>query len=100
MHPYEKRPSVVVFLEAAVAHYKALGVTHGGGRATRLPAFLTYYNVRRPHSAWAIKPQLPGSRETTYCNSTAGPPLAAWQELDTEESAAPNPLISGSGVFT
>jgi len=27
MHPDEKRPSVVALLEAAVAHYKALGVT-------------------------------------------------------------------------
>lgn len=27
MHPDEKRPSVVEFLQAAVAHYKALGVT-------------------------------------------------------------------------
>ncbi len=120
MHPDEKRPSVVAFLEAAVAHYKALGVTikrlitdngpayrsqlfartcqalgikhtftrhyrpqtngkaerfiqtclrewaygriwaHSEERATWLPAFLTYYNARRPHSALGYQP--PASR--------------------------------------
>ena len=120
MHPDEKRPSVVAFLEAAVAHYKALGVTikrlitdngpayrsqlfartcqalgikhtftrhyrpqtngkaerfiqtclrewaygrvwsHSAERAAWLPAFLAYYNARRPHSALDHKP--PASR--------------------------------------
>jgi transposase InsO family protein len=120
MHPDEKRPSVVAFLEAAVAHYKALGVTikrlitdngpayrsqlfartcqalgirhtftrhyrpqtngkaerfiqtclrewaygriwaHSEERAAWLPAFLAYYNARRPHSALRYQP--PASR--------------------------------------
>lgn len=120
MHPDEKRPSVVAFLEAAVAHYKALGVTikrlitdngpayrsqlfartcqalgikhtftrhyrpqtngkaerfiqtclrewaygriwaHSEERTTWLPAFLAYYNARRPHSALGYQP--PASR--------------------------------------
>lgn len=120
MYPDEKRPSVVEFLQAAVAHYQALGVrikrliTDNGpayrsqlfartcqalgikhtftrhyrpqtnGKAERfiqtclrewaygriwansdertawLPAFLAYYNARRPHSALGYKP--PASR--------------------------------------
>jgi transposase InsO family protein len=120
MHPDEKRPSVVAFLEATVAHYKALGVTikrlitdngpayrsqlfartcqalgikhtftrhyrpqtngkaerfiqtclrewaygriwaHSEERTNWLPAFLTYYNARRPHSALGYQP--PASR--------------------------------------
>ena len=122
MYPDEKKPSVVAFLLAAVAHYKALGVnikrliTDNGpayrsqvfaktcqalgikhtftrhyrpqtnGKAERfiqtclrewaygriwqtsaqrtawLPAFLAYYNARRPHSALGYKP--PASRLT------------------------------------
>jgi transposase InsO family protein len=120
MHPDEKRPSVVAFLEATVAHYKALGVTikrlitdngpayrsqlfartcqalgikhtftrhyrpqtngkaerfiqtclrewaygriwaHSEERTSWLPAFLAYYNARRPHSALGYQP--PASR--------------------------------------
>jgi transposase InsO family protein len=120
MYPDEKRPSVVEFLQAAVAHYQALGVTikrlitdngpayrsqlfartcqalgikhtftrhyrpQTNGKAERfiqtclrewaygrvwansaertawLPAFLAYYNARRPHSALGYKP--PASR--------------------------------------
>ena len=120
MYPNEQRPSVVAFLEAAVAHYEALGVTikrlitdngpayrskvfaracqalgikhtftrpyrpQTNGKAERfiqtclrewaygriwatsqertawLPAFLAYYNARRPHSALGYKP--PASR--------------------------------------
>jgi transposase InsO family protein len=120
MHPDEKKPSVVAFLLAAVAHYKALGVTikrlitdngpayrsqlfaktcqalgikhtftrhyrpQTNGKAERfiqtclrewaygriwansaertawLPAFLAYYNARRPHSALGLRP--PASR--------------------------------------
>ncbi len=120
VYPDEKRPSVVAFLHAAVAHYRALGVsikrliTDNGpayrsqvfahacqtlgikhtftrhyrpqtnGKAERfiqtclrewaygrvwpnstertawLPAFLAYYNSRRPHSALGYKP--PASR--------------------------------------
>lgn len=115
MYPNEQRPSAVAFLEAAVAHYKALGVTikrlitdngaayrsklfahacqslgikhtftrpyrpQTNGKAERfiqtclrewaygriwansqertawLPAFLSYYNARRPHSALGYK---------------------------------------------
>ena len=120
MYPDEKRPSAVAFLQAAVAHYQALGVTikrlitdngpsyrsqlfartcqalgikhtftrhyrpQTNGKAERfiqtclrewaygrvwansaertawLPAFLAYYNARRPHSALGYKP--PASR--------------------------------------
>jgi transposase InsO family protein len=120
MHPDETRPSVIAFLEATVAHYKALGVTikrlmtdngpayrsqlfaracqalgikhtftrhyrpqtngkaerfiqtclrewaygriwaHSEERTSWLPAFLAYYNTRRPHSALGYKP--PASR--------------------------------------
>ena len=120
MYPDEKRPSVIEFLHAAVAHYRALGVTikrlitdngsayrsqlfaktcqalgikhsftrpyrpQTNGKAERfiqtclrewaygrlwansaertawLPAFLAYYNARRPHSALGYKP--PASR--------------------------------------
>lgn len=120
MYPDEKRPSVVEFLQAAVAHYQALGVTikrlitdngpayrsqlfartcqalgikhtftrhyrpqtngkaerfiqtclrewaygrvwaHSNERTAWLPAFLAYYNTRRPHSALNYKP--PASR--------------------------------------
>ena len=120
MHPDEKTPSAVAFLNAAVAHYKALGVTikrlitdngsaykshvfrqtchslgikqsftrfyrpqtngkaerfiqtclrewaygrvwkHSDERTAWLPAFLNYYNARRPHSALAYNP--PASR--------------------------------------
>lgn len=120
MHPDEKKLSAVEFLKAAVAHYKALGVTikrlitdngaayrsklfartcqalgikhtftrpyrpQTNGKAERfiqtclrewaygrvwansaertgwLPAFLTYYNARRPHSALGYQP--PASR--------------------------------------
>lgn len=120
MYPDEKRPSVVAFLQAAVAHYRALGVTikrlitdngpayrsqvfartcqalgikhtftrhyrpQTNGKAERfiqtclrewaygrvwansnertawLPAFLAYYNARRPHSALGYQP--PASR--------------------------------------
>jgi transposase InsO family protein len=116
MYPDEKRPSAVAFLQAAVAHYQALGVTikrlitdngpayrsqlfahtcqalgikhtftrhyrpQTNGKAERfiqtclrewaygrvwansaertawLPAFLAYYNARRPHSALGYKP--------------------------------------------
>lgn len=116
MYPDEKRPSVVAFLQAAVAHYQALGVTikrlitdngpayrsqlfartcqalgikhtftrhyrpQTNGKAERfiqtclrewaygrvwansaertawLPAFLAYYNARRPHSALGYQP--------------------------------------------
>lgn len=115
MYPNEQWPSVVAFLEAAVAHYKALGVTikrlitdngpayrsklfartcqalgikhtftrpyrpqtngkaerfiqtclrewaygriwaNSQERTTWLPAFLAYYNARRPHSALGYK---------------------------------------------
>lgn len=115
MYPNEQRPSVVAFLKAAVAHYKALGVTikrlitdngpayrsklfartcqalgikhmftrpyrpqtngkaerfiqtclrewaygriwaHSEERTNWLPAFLAYYNARRPHSALGYK---------------------------------------------
>jgi len=120
MYPDERRPSVVEFLHAAVAHYRALGVTikrlitdngpayrsqlfaktclalgikhtftrhyrpQTNGKAERfiqtclrewaygriwansaertawLPAFLAYYNARRPHSALGYQP--PASR--------------------------------------
>lgn len=120
MHPDEKRASAVAFLEATVAHYRALGVTikrlitdngpayrsqlfartcqalgikhtftrhyrpqtngkaerfiqtclrewaygriwaHSEERTTWLPAFLAYYNARRPHSALGYQP--PASR--------------------------------------
>lgn len=124
MYPDEKRSSVVAFLHAAVAHYRALGVTikrlitdngpayrsqlfartcqtlgikhtftrhyrpQTNGKAERfiqtclrewaygrvwgnsiertawLPAFLAYYNARRPHSALGYQPpasRLPGN---------------------------------------
>ena len=144
MHEDETKEAAVAFLKAAVAHYKALGVsvkrliTDNGsayrsrlfertckalgikhtftrpyhpqtnGKAERfiqtclrewaygrvwensaertawLPAFLRYYNTRRPHSAlscatttpaahiqhWAISLLLPDFVGTTYCNST------------------------------
>lgn len=120
VHPDEKRPSALAFLHAAVAHYRALGVTikrlitdngpayrsklfaqtcqslgikhtftrhyrpQTNGKAERfiqtclrewaygrlwansnertawLPAFLAYYNARRPHSALGYLP--PASR--------------------------------------
>ncbi len=120
MHPDEKRPSAVAFLEAAVAHYRSLGVSikrlitdngpayhsklfartcqalgikhtftrhyrpqtngkaerfiqtflrewaygriwaHSIERTAWLPAFLAYYNTRRPHSALGYQP--PASR--------------------------------------
>lgn len=120
MYPDEKRPSVVAFLQAAVAHYQALGVTikrlitdngpayrsqlfartcqalgikhtftrhyrpqtngkaeqfiqtclrewayariwaNSAERTAWLPAFLAYYNTRRPHSALSYLP--PASR--------------------------------------
>lgn len=120
MHPDERKESVVQFLKATVAHYKALGVTikrlltdngsayrstlfaktcqalgikhnftkpyrpQTNGKAERfiqtclrewaygriwnnsaertawLPAFLAYYNARRPHSALGYRP--PASR--------------------------------------
>lgn len=120
IHPDEKRHSVVAFLQATVAHYKALGVTikrlitdngpayrsllfartcqalgikhtftrhyrpqtngkaerfiqtclrdwaygriwaHSDERTAWLPAFLAYYNTRRPHSALGYQP--PASR--------------------------------------
>lgn len=120
MYPDEKRPSVIEFLHAAVAHYRALGVTikqlitdngpayrsqlfakacqalgikhtftrhyrpqtngkaerfiqtclrewaygriwaHSNERTAWLPAFLAYYNARRPHSALGYRP--PASR--------------------------------------
>lgn len=124
MYPDEKRPSAIEFLHAAVAHYRALGVTiqrlitdngpayrsqlfaktcqalgikhtftrhyrpqtngkaerfiqtclrewaygriwaHSDERTAWLPAFLAYYNARRPHSALGYKPpasRLPGN---------------------------------------
>ena len=124
MHPDEKRASVVAFLQAAVAHYKAQGVSikrlltdngpayrsqlfartcqalgikhtftrhyppqtngkaerfiqtclrewaygriwaHSNQRTAWLPAFLAYYNTRRPHSALGYKP--PVSRLDGY----------------------------------
>jgi transposase InsO family protein len=120
MHDNERKGSAVAFLQAAVAHYAALGVTikrlitdngsayrsrlfaktcqalgikhtftrpyrpqtngkaerfiqtclrewaygrvwaNSNERATWLPAFLSYYNARRPHSALGYKP--PASR--------------------------------------
>jgi transposase InsO family protein len=120
MYPDEKRLSVIEFLHATVAYYKALGVTikrlitdngpayrsqlfartcqalgikhtsthhyrpqtngkaerfiqtclrewayariwaHSDERTAWLPAFLAYYNARRPHSALGYKP--PASR--------------------------------------
>jgi transposase InsO family protein len=119
-HPDETQGSAVAFLQAAVAHYRALGVTiqrlitdngsayrsrlfaktcqalgikhtftrpyrpqtngkaerfiqtclrewaygrvwsHSDERSAWLPAFLTYYNARRPHSALGYQP--PASR--------------------------------------
>ncbi len=82
----ERKDSAVAFLQAAVAHYATLGVkikrqltdngpaiqtclrewaygrawSHSTERTAWLPAFLSYYNARRPHSALGHKP--PASR--------------------------------------
>lgn len=45
-------------------------------RTAWLPAFLDYYNTRRPHSALGHKPLFPELKGTTYCKLT--PSRRAW----------------------
>jgi transposase InsO family protein len=40
-------------------------------RTDWLPAFLAYYNARRPHSALGYKPPASDLAGRTYCNSTS-----------------------------
>lgn len=64
-----------------IAHNRSL-LASSDERTAWLPAFLAYYNARRPHSDLDYVPQLPGSVGITYCNSTPSPCRGVWWTQD------------------